>query len=238
MTTHYTLLVRAVAAIFGCIGIWWGSVVLPDFLKFSSTKHIANRIAAGDPFKGNTFVRQRPILRDIETSAFCEPSAIRSAAIMRLRMADLVLSSGGHERADELQTLDSAIRNSLSCSPADPFLWLALFWMNSSDSHLRPDDLNYLRISYSTGPNEGWIGVKRNRLAFARYDQLTADLADNAVVEFGRLVESGFFQAAAEIFGGLAAKERYLVLAHLNHIPKRSREDFLKVLNNLGYDAG
>ena len=79
---------------------------------------------------------------------------------------------------------------------------------------------------------------RRNRLAFARYDQLTADLAEDAIIEFGRLVESGFLQAAAEIFGGLAAKERNLVLMRLNHVSKRSREDFLKVLNNLGYDVG
>jgi hypothetical protein len=70
-----------------------------------------------------------------------------------------------------------AIRQSLACSPADPFFWLALYALEPSAP------LNYLTASYRLGPNEGWIALKRNLVAFANFDELPDDLR-RIVVQF------------------------------------------------------
>jgi hypothetical protein len=235
---RYTFLIRIFFVAFGCFAIWWGGFEFADFWNFSSIERFATRIAAGESFKSEAVVKQRPSLDRIEASALCQPGALRSAAIVRLRMADLVLSSGRDRTDENIQSLGNVVHASLSCSPADSYLWLALYWISNGENSNQLHSLDYLRMSYLTGPNEGWIGLKRNRLAFERFDQLPADLAESATHEFVGLVQSGFTKTAAETFMGLGARDRGLILARLNHIPKRYREEFLGLLHNLGYDAG
>ena len=92
-----------------------------------------------------------------------------------------------------------AIRQSLACSPADPFFWLALYALEPSAP------LNYLTASYRLGPNEGWIALKRNPVAFANFDELPDDLRRIVVQEFVRIVEMGnTIDDAMKIFVGPA----------------------------------
>jgi hypothetical protein len=72
----------------------------------------------------------------------------------------------------------------------------------------RPDDVKYLRMSYRLDPNEGWIALKRNRLAFEKFDQLSTDLAESAIGEYVALVKSGLYEQAAEILSGPAWQAR------------------------------
>ena len=89
----------------------------------------------------------------------------------------------------------NAIRESLSCSPADPFLWLALYWLDGTQHGYRPEDLKYLELSYQLGPNEGWIALRRNSVAFATFQQLPPELAEFAINEFVGLLKARFYEA-------------------------------------------
>ena len=124
-----------------------------------------------------------------------------------------------------------AIRNSLACSPADPFLWLVLYALEPSAQ------LGYLSASYRLGPNEGWIAVKRNPVAFDAFDELPEDLRGRVVQEFVRLLEIDLYDAAVKIFVGAAWDKRELILSKMDRLPLRTRQMFADGLAAGDYDV-
>jgi hypothetical protein len=125
-----------------------------------------------------------------------------------------------------------AIRESLACSPADPFFWLALYALEPAAP------LNYLTASYRLGPNEGWIALKRNPVAFASFDELPDDLRGIVVQEFVRIVEMGnTIDDAMRIFVGPAWDNRELILSQMDHVPLQERQAFQAALTRAGYDV-
>ena len=189
---RYIVLTRSFVVAFGCVAIYWGLIELPIFIRETPTQRIASRIIAEQPFKAETLSRQLTILEDIGKSGYCRPVALRSAAIFHIRVMDLAASEPDRQHLDELvKSMSNSVRRSLSCSPADPFLWLVLYWAKNAQNGFEPDNLKYLRMSYQLGPNEGWIGIKRNRLTFEREGSLPPDLLKIAVSEFAELVRAG-----------------------------------------------
>jgi hypothetical protein len=237
VTAPYILLARSFVVILGCIAVWWGIIGFPIFWQDSSIERIATQIIAGNPFKVETLTQQLPIIDSIKSSAYCRPAALRSATIIQLRMLEVAASANDRQHLDEyLKSLGNAIRSSLSCAPADPFLWLALYSVEVTENGFKPDYLKYLRLSYRLGPHEGWIALKRNPLAFAAFQQLPPDLGENAINEFVALLESGLSDQAAEILIGPAWPERELILSHLTRLSDYERQSFADALHRRGYD--
>ena len=236
VTGPYILLARSFVIILGCIGVAWGIVEIPVFWQDSSIERIATRIIAGDTFKVETLAQQLPITASIK-SASCRPAALRSAAIIELRMMEIAGSANNRQKLDhQYKSLVDVIRSSLSCAPADPFLWLALFSVEMTENKFEPDLLKYLQLSYRLGPHEGWIALKRNPLAFAAFQQLSPDLREAAVNEFAAmLVDSQFSDQAAEILIGPAWPERELILSNLTRLSESDRRRFADALYTRGY---
>jgi hypothetical protein len=93
-------------------------------------------------------------------------------------------------------------------------------------------------MSYRLGPNEGWVALKRNPIAFANFDWLPSDLAEDGISEFVGLVRSQrFFDAAANILVGPAWRVRDQVLPRLAELSERDRKTFAQVLQSRGYDV-
>jgi hypothetical protein len=128
------------------------------------------------------------------------------------------------------------IRKSLASAPADPFLWTVLFWLENTQKGFKRDRLEYLQMSYLLGPNEGWIGVKRSRFAFALFRSLPPDLAEKTVREFARLVGSNYHSQAADILGGPGWPIRSILLAGLKDVDEESLQVFSKTLYRRGYN--
>ena len=237
ITAHYILLARSFVVIVGCAAVWWGIVVFPVFWQGSSTERIANRIIAGAPFKAEILARELAIIDSIERSAYCRPAALRSAAIIQLRMVEAATSANGRNHIDEpLKPLGNAIGSSLSCSPADPFLWVVLFWMENTQNGSDPTYLKYLRMSYQLGPNEEWVALKRNRIALANFVTLPPDLAEAGIAEFVGLVGSHLYSEAGDILAGLARLIRGLLFTRLRDIKEADRLAFTKLLYDRGLD--
>lgn len=231
------VLTRIFVAAFGCTAVIWGLMTLPIFWRQSTLERTARSIINGEPFTVEALAGELPITETIEKTGFCRPAALRSAAVIRLRIAEHALSEGAKEKSDgQMNAATGSVRQSLSCSPADPFLWLALYWLDGAQHGLGPQDLKYLRFSYQLGPNEGWIALKRNRAAFASFQQLPPDLAEQALIEFVALLESNFYEQAADIFIGPALPERELILRRLASIAESDRQLFLAALARRGYD--
>jgi hypothetical protein len=136
-----------------------------------------------------------------------------------------------------LNSLGNMIRSSLSCSPADPFLWLVLYWVESTENGSKPDYLKYLRMSYRLGPNEGWIELKRNHIAFAIFEQLPLDLAENTIDEFVALLEMGQYEQIVKTFTSQTWRVRYLLLLRLKNVADQYRRAFSNALYSRGYDV-
>ncbi len=221
----------------GIAAIAWGGYALPVFWRQSGIAQTADHIIKGDPYKANVLSALAPQLDAIQVDKWGRPSALRNSAVIRLRILENTIENGDQNLADrQMIKLHETIDESLAHTPADPFLWLVLFWLENTQNGYSAEHLKYLRMSYSLGPNEGWIGVNRNRFALAIFSQLSPDLADEAKGEFVRLVDSQFFPETANILVGPGWEIRSILLAGLKDADEVNRRLFAKTVYKLGYD--
>ena len=119
--------VRVFTILLGLSGVVWGATNFATLWRQLGIERIAAKILDRETFKPNALVPFIPALEEIEQSHYCRPQSVRSAAIIRLRLAEEALAAGERATVDErLSTLDSSIRKALACEPADPFLWMVL----------------------------------------------------------------------------------------------------------------
>ena len=245
--TRNVVLTRIFVAAVGCMAVMWGLVTLPIFWRQSTLERTAQWIIKGAAYKPEALAGVVPVIEAMEKTTFCAPTALRSAAIIRLRIAELGQSESAEEKSDTLNAAANSVRQSLSCSPADSFLWLALYWLDTAQYGYRPQDLKYLRLSYQLGPNEGWIALKRNGVTFAMLQSspnwceqrvcILSKFSEIAINEFVGLVSSGFYDEAVDVFTGPAWPEREVILPRLAGISEPDRRRFADILHRRGYDV-
>ena len=234
-----TVLARIVIAIFGGIAIAWGLATIPIFWREAPIEYIARHIIRGEPYKIEVLLRQIPAVEAVESSTFCRPIALWSAAIIRIRITEQDISNEDEKPIDAVTTrkLDNYIRGSLSCSAADPFLWLSLYWVETTQSRSKHEYSKYLRMSYQLGTNEGWIAIKRNPVAFANYEELPPDIATKVITEFLTLIDSGFYEQAVDILSGPAWRLHDVILGKVATLSRRSRAAFARSAYDRGLDV-
>jgi hypothetical protein len=225
------LSLRASAMVVGLVGIVWGVSEFPALRQESTIKKIADRILVGDVYKYDILLKQSSLVEPRQRPELCRPLTVRSAAVIRLRLAEISDNSALGPAPVRTNLAVDAIRQSLACSPAEPFFWLALYALEPSAP------LNYLTTSYRLGPNEGWIALKRNPVAFANFDELPDDLRRIVVEEFVRIVEMDTIDDAIKIFVGPAWDNRELILSQMDQVPLRQRQRFQAALTSAGYDV-
>ena len=209
----------------------------PYFGSESSIERIAGQIIAGEKFKLEMLSRERPIIVSFLNAPNCRPEALHSAAVVQVRVHEIAASVNDIERtAESRKSLSRIIDSSLSCAPADPFLWLALGWVEESENGSKPDYLDYLRMSYRLGANEGWIALNRNRVAFAKFRELPPDLAESTIAEFIALVRNGFYRQSVDILTSSAWPQRDLILLRLKGVNDQTRQNFADELKRRGYE--
>jgi hypothetical protein len=231
MISATRLSLRASAILAGLIGIAWGGSEFSALRQESIIKKIADRILVGDVYKYDILLKQAALVAPTQTPEFCRPLTVRSAAVIRLRLAEISDNAALGPAPVRTNLAVDAIRQSLACSPASPFFWLALYALEPSAP------LKYLTASYRLGPNEGWIALKRNPVAFANFDELPEDLRRIVVQEFVRIVEMDTIDDAIKIFVGPAWDNRELILSQMDQVPLSQRQKFQAALTSAGYDV-
>lgn len=222
----------------GATGLLFGYYVGPMAWQQRSLDRISHRILAGDRFEPEILLAALSKSGPIETASLCNPVASRAVVVIRLRLLeDAIASSNRAELDGNLDSFRTATVRSLNCAPADPFLWFALYWADVAKRGFSQETLGYLRTSYRLGPFEGWIQIKRNRYSLAIFDQLPADLADQIVLEYSSLVNSGFVTEAASNLVGPGWVIRQKLLASLSNAKLRYRRELLKEIRRAGFDA-
>jgi hypothetical protein len=227
---------RALLVLLGCGAIGWGSDVLPSFAREEPLEQLASHIIAGSLFKRELLASVTPQVEAAEQANPCRASALHSAVIVRTRITERAVVEGDEITA-ELSALDTSIRQSLACSPADPFLWTVLYWAESNQNGFQPPYLQYLRLSYLLGPNEGWIAMRRSAYALSIFQLLPTDLKPKVVAEFANLLDSGFYAAAIQIFTGPGWSNRSVLLPQLKDVGELQKSIFANVLYKDGYDV-
>jgi hypothetical protein len=228
---------RALLVGLGCLSALWGLAALAQIWRDDDVEHIARRVVMGDPYRLEGLLEKVPVLDTIEAASTCHPKTLLSDSMIRLRIVESTFEGGDGPHVDErMEAMQRAVVRSLACSPNDSFLWLALYWAHTVSNGFASDDLRLLRMSYELGPNEGWIVIKRNRLALAVFPQLSPDLAELALTEFGKLFESRLLPIAADIFTGPGWPIRDRLLARIADKPQADRQDFSNILRSRGFE--
>jgi hypothetical protein len=228
---------RILVCSFAILAIAWVFFVAPVFWRQSPVENIARHIIAEDSFKTESLKSIKSTYFDLESLQWARASVRSAAAVINLRLLELAITRSDLKNLDNLMLeTDGMIRQSLASAPADPFLWAVLFWLENTRRGFNRDRLDYLKMSYLIGPNEGWIGVKRNRFSLAIYPSLTPDIAENAVREFAHLVESNYFGATADILEGPGWPIRDVLLSGMKEVDDVSRQTFAQVIYRRGLD--
>lgn len=230
------ILLRPFLVVMGSLALAWGAVTLPSFWRAHPVQYVANRILGGAAYAPASLAELLPTINALEsTEDRCAPKALQSAAIVLLHVMEEGFAP------DQLALLDqriaaenAAIRRSLACAPADPFLWLVLYSVESSRNGFRPEYLEYVRQSYRLGPHEGWIAIRRNRVVLAIFQALPADIADVALAEFAEMVQNRLYdETVANLLGpGWTIRDR--LLERLNTVDERERTAFAARLHVKG----
>jgi len=232
-------LTRIVLCLLGLVTIGWGGSVLPLFWQEASPDLTATKILQGDTFNVQWLRAEARQAVESANDPSCNPAALRDLVILRVAIFNESITKDSKEIADSAyDPLYDATRKALSCAPSDAFAWLTLFWLDVVRHGLNPGNANYLRLSYTLGPNEGSIALWRNRLAFLLYQQLPADLADDAINEFVKLVntEQLSFQTAA-IFENVPPVARSRIVEGLKGTTEVARRRLARVLRDDGFDV-
>jgi hypothetical protein len=237
-TSRMALLARLFASMLGFSAVVWGAMTLPVFWAQAGLEGAARHIIDRDAFAPEALAPLIPAVESAERADFCRPEELRGAAIVRLRLAEEAVNKGVRAMTDRrLDSMRDTARRSLSCSPADPFLWMVLTWAEGVQEGFRPSQLQYLRLSYLLGPNEGWIAARRNGLALSMHEDLPSDMIETATIEFAQLLDSWFYWETIINFTGPGWRIHDKLLERIKVVSEPQREAFARALYAQGFDV-
>ncbi|MCK1341630.1 hypothetical protein IVB38_38030 [Bradyrhizobium sp. 38] len=218
--------------------MWWSVTVLPIFRSATSAREVTERIIADQRFKpgvlGEEFAR-----REHEPERAVEQASFRRAqALLGLGVAEETIGKGSPEEADR-QVIEAVerLRMSLELNPGDSFLWLMFYSIEIARAGFGIEKIAYLDQSYATGPHEGWVALRRNRLALSIFRLLGEPQKRRTVTEFAHMVGSDFIEAAAFNLTRVGWTNRDQLLGSLAAVDIASRQSLAKQLSNEGYKA-
>lgn len=233
----FSLAVRIIVGGIGSASVVWAFFVFPIFWQQSPIEAVARHVISGAVFKGDVVAPIQANFSELEQDKWARPAVLSSVAVVDLSALELAISKGDRDNLDRLmKETHEVIRKSLVSSPADPFLWTVLFWLENTRGGFKRLNLQYLNMSYVLGPNEGWVAVKRNRFALVLYPSLPKDMEEDTVREFSRLVGSGYFSVAGDHLVGPGWRVRGVLLSSLRNVDEDIRLAFSKYIYKRGYD--
>jgi hypothetical protein len=222
--------------ILGLAGVIWGLLLLPRLTQLGPLNRITAEILQHHSFAQPVLLAEADRISLSTKSRLCNPSELHNAVVLHLAILEGAIKSGDQTKAEPAYGgLHDMVEAALACTPSDAFAWLTLFWLDSSRRSISAANAQYLRLSYTLAPNEAWIALWRSKLAFSVFEQLPEDLAEDALNEFVRLVDTGrLYPEMATIFtqAGLSAKGR--IVERLANADAIARSLFARTLYDMG----
>jgi len=217
------------------LGVFWGVATLPAFWHGRAIGATADLIIEGHRFATAEIVEEaaRADVMGLSPSV----AARRSLAILKLRLVEDALNSGDRLSLDRrFADLKRSTTDVLEIEPSDAFFWFIYYWCNLNTEGFSPSQLKFLQASYVFCPNEGWIAIRRNRLALAAMPLLSPVMSERVISEFTGMVASGLIVDAAVSLMGPGAPVRSELLNRLIVVPIAERERFARYLRENGVD--
>ncbi|SDH20430.1 hypothetical protein SAMN05216338_1006162 [Bradyrhizobium sp. Rc2d] len=235
MSSNRNLLARAGFALLGTFCFFWSVAVLLPFRLTASTREVSARILADDRFRPGVLADLLARLNAAPRLAIEQPEYLQAEALIALRVAEEVVQRRSSENPDsELQAADEKIRSSLSISPSDPFLWFLSYSLKTVRIGFDLSNLKGLEQSYVLGPREGWIAVRRNRVALSAFGFLRPSLQQSVVSEFMEMVDADFIDDAAINLERVGWLHRDQLLSGLSGADIASREKLARRVSQDG----
>lgn len=228
-------MLRGVLLLLGTGGMLWSVAVLPSFRLTAPALAIAARIIEDQRFRPGVLSDALSRMTDDFAPLIVQPELLHAEALIRLQKAEEAMQRKNPREADhEVEKAENKLRASLSTSPSDSFLWLLLYSTKMTRNGFDSDHGNYLMQSYTIGPHEGWISLRRNRLAVAALPMLEHATQERVVAEFATLVDSNFIEEAALNLTTVGWTHRERLAAGLAGVDKTMRESLAKRLSRDG----
>lgn len=221
---------RGFSAAFGICAITWAIFVFPAFRAELPLVDAAERFLSGDKFNVAQMGALRSRLQAASTDRLPTPAQSSAAVIRLMLLEDEWRVSNGKLPAADVAEFQRVVDAVLAQSPTSSFLWLVDVWLERLRSEGRHIDLNLLRMSYWSGPNEAWIAVRRNPLALSVFSSLPNELAEQAVSEFAGLVGARLYAQAADILAGPGWAIHERLLSRLVDVDEDNRRAFARAL--------
>ena len=229
---------RILQVVLGAAGILTGCLLFESSLLQAKLRSATERIKAGEPISRQELPAAAEYLERADSLELCNPRLAMEAALHSLRLWDVSLEDGDRAAADRWnRRAETSVRRSLACAPVDSFAWFALFKLIVTREGYSPKYLEFLEMSYETGPREGWIILKRNPLSLGLFDGLPAELQRRAIDEYYSILQSGLYEEARSIFLRAPPNVKSRILDGLGTVDLRHREALAKALTDVGYDA-
>lgn len=227
---------RGYTAIVGICSIAWAFSALPSYRAEAPLASSAQRILLGESYSAAQ-LNALSVQLDATSRNQIRSSALYDVAVIRLRLAENALTTGNGQLASYLADLETALNAAIAEAPTSSFLWLTKYWLHGVSVGTADGDLQFLRMSYLSGPNEGWIAVRRNPRALRVLSSLPDELTERVFTEFERLVSSEFYSDAANILAGPGWAVHEKLLSRLVQVKEGNRRAFASVLESRNLDG-
>ncbi|WP_354264440.1 hypothetical protein [Bradyrhizobium sp. GM2.2] len=215
--------------------MWWSATVLPIFRSSAPARDVVDRIIDDKRFKPGLLSQVLARLKSEPERVLTQATFARALALVNARTAEEAVKSISPEQADEeAAAAENRVRTSLTLNPTDSFLWLLLYSLASDRNGFDREQINWLDQSYATGPREGWIALRRNRLALSLFTIFSHPAQERVVSEFAELVDSEFIEDAALNLSRTGWPHRERLLSSLQRADITTRERLAKVLSQQG----
>lgn len=223
--------VRVFTVVLAIASIAWGLVTVPVLWRSRAVEATAEQVVQGHRFATTDIAAE---VSNMEAGGLVGKASVRrSLAVLKLRLVEDALAQGDRLSLDRrLADLKSSTVDLLEIDPADSFFWLIYYWCQLTTEGFSPSQLGLLIFSYDLGPNEGWIAIKRNRLALSVISQLPPPMSKRVVDEFAGMVAAGLIVDAASSLNSVAAPMRSRLLEGLAKVPLAERERLARYLND------
>ncbi|MCK1269278.1 MULTISPECIES: hypothetical protein [unclassified Bradyrhizobium] len=203
---------------------------MPSFSLTVPLHDIVARIIGDERFKSEALVEILSRMHATEQHIM-HPEFLRMEAVITFRIAEVAMPRAGSDAADlAMEAGKNKVRSALCMAPTDAFLWLMLYSVELERNGLEARTTRFLDQSYAAGPLEGWISLRRNKLALSAFARLDEAVQIQVMAEFAHMVDSNFTEVAALNLMGVGWARREQLLRSLTDVDTIPREAFAKIL--------